>query len=421
MLNDVGGDIDDFCKRTRCLLSRVVNPLSVGFYLDAINTTHAPVHSPELRSPPPARGNSLDWRVARHGTDGEFMTVLLVTHRYPPRTGGVETHLRELATRLADCGEDVTVFSADDAPDVSTESVTNGVRIRRFRSLHPSGAFYVAPQMTRAIRRADADVVHAHNYHAFPHLFAALGVTDERFVVTTHYHGESASGIRDVLLSLYRPLGRWAVRKADTVVAVSEWERIRLREAFGVDAKVVPNGLTLRRFVDADPELRDQPYLLCVGRLEEYKGVQHAVRALSHLPAYELVVAGHGPYRDELERIAREADVTDRVTFLGYVVDDRLPGLYAGAEATLTLSSFEAYGMTVAESLAAGTPCIVREAGALVDWVGANGVVGVGAPENTEALAQACCAAVDREASVTAAGILTWDEVTRRLIDTYYG
>ena len=347
------------------------------------------------------------------------MNIAFVTHRYPPRTGGVETHVRELTTRLASRGHEVTVLSADAGSDVHRESVVDGVRVRRVRSLHPGDAFYVAPGVVRAVRRVDADVLHAHNYHAVPLLFAALGVTDERFVATTHYHGESASGVRDRLLSLYRPLGRWAVRRADAVIAVSEWERDRLEEDFGVSATVVPNGLTVDRFADATPERRDRPYLLCVGRLEAYKGIQHAIRALPELPAYDLVVAGSGPYRDELERVARAAGVAGRVTFLGYVDHARLPGLYAGAEAYLTLSSFEAYGMTVAEALAAGTPSVVREAGALIDWVDTDGVVGVDDPSDTESLASACRDAVGTDTSATAAGITTWDDVTDRMLEVY--
>jgi len=303
--------------------------------------------------------------------------ILFVTHRYPPRTGGVETHVREIATRLADRGHEIVVFSADAGDDVPTRTTHDDVRTRRFRSLSPGGAFYFAPQMAVAIHRADADIVHAHNYHAFPLFFAAVGLTDERFVVTTHYHGQSASGFRDMLLSVYRPFGKRAVRQADEVIAVSEWECDRLHEDFGVNATVISNGINIDRFANANPEERDRPYLLCVGRLEEYKGIQHVLRALPELPGYDLVIAGSGPYREELERIARETKTSDRVHFLGYVEDKRLPRLYAGAEVHLSLSEFEAYGMTVSEALAAGTSCVVREAGALKDWLDDPAVEGV--------------------------------------------
>jgi glycosyltransferase involved in cell wall biosynthesis len=343
------------------------------------------------------------------------MKILFVTHRYPPRTGGVETHVQELATRLVERGHNVTVFSADDGPDVATGSTVNGVQVRRFRSVSPSGAFYVAPQMAIAVRRADADVVHAHNYHAFPLFFAALGITDERFVVTTHYHGESASGFRDALLSLYRPFGRWAVRKADKVTAVSEWEQDRLWEDFGVDATMIPNGVHVERFAEADPEERERPYLLCVGRLEEYKGVQYAIRTLTELEGYHLLVAGSGPYREDLERIAKEAGVADRVEFLGYVDHNRLPSLYSGAAVFLNLSEFEAFGMSVAESLAAGTPCVVRESGALADWTDYASVVGT-----TTVTPGAIREGVETIGSVEpSVDLPTWSAVTDRLEAVY--
>lgn len=343
------------------------------------------------------------------------MKILFVTHRYPPHTGGVETHVQEIATRLVERGHEVTVFSADAGGDVPSKHTDDGVRVRRFRSASPSGAFYVAPQMAVAVRRADADVVHAHNYHAFPLFFAAIGVTDERFVVTTHYHGESASGFRDVLLSFYRPFGRWAVRQADEVIAVSEWEQERLREDFGVDATTIPNGLDVERFETAVPEEHGGPYCLCVGRLEEYKGVQHVIRAMRHLPGYDLLVAGEGPYRPELERTAREAGVEERVEFLGYVDGDRLPGLYAGSEAYLSMSTLEAYGMTVAEALASGTGCVVRNERALRDWAGYPNVVAVDDP-TAERIAEAVgdCGGSDVSTSLP-----TWSSVADETVELY--
>jgi len=344
------------------------------------------------------------------------MQILQVAPRYPPHTGGVETHVAEISERLASRGHEVTVFAADAGPEVSDREPRNGVTVRRFRGVAPGGAFHVAPGIARAVRRADPDVVHAHNYHSLPALFAALGAGDARFVVTPHYHGASADDFRDRLLTLYRPFGGWALRRADAVVAVSDWERERLRADFGVEAIVIPNGLDVSRFADAAPERRDRPYLLCVGRLERYKGVQHAIRALPELPEHDLLVAGSGDYRPELEEIAREAGVADRVDFLGYVADERLPGLYAGAEAYLALSAFESYGMTVAEALAAGTPCVVREAGALVDWVDRDDCVGVTDP-GPAAVSAAVRRAVERDAP--AAPLPSWDDVTECVLAAY--
>ena len=356
------------------------------------------------------------------------MRIIQVAPRYPPHAGGVETHVAEISRQLVDRGHDVTVFSADAEDGLPRRETRDGVRVRRFRGFAPGGAFHVAPGIAPAVRRINVDVVHAHNYHSLPVFFAALGVADApvlgrgaddaRFVVTPHYHGGSASGLRDRLLSLYRPLGGWALRRADELVAVSEWERDRLRADFGVDAAVIPNGLDVERFGEAPPEERDRPYLLCVGRLEAYKGIQHAIRALSELSEYDLMVAGSGDYRSELGRVAREVGVSERVEFLGYVADERLPRLYSGASAYLLLSEFEAYGMTVAEALASGTPCVVRTGSALDDWTSESGVVGVDgvSPGN---VAGAVRTGLERVPD--ASRVVSWQAVTDEIEAVYAG
>lgn len=335
------------------------------------------------------------------------MRVVYAAPGYPPSTGGVETHLREVATRLVDRGHTVTVVTGDARRvDARRRERREGVRVVRCRGLAPNDAFHLAPGVARVVRRTDADVIHAHNYHALVLPFAALGAGDRPFVVTPHYHGGSASSVRDRLLSLYQPIGGQILTRADAVVAVSEWERDRLRADFGVETRVIRNGVDVERFAGADSWAHDRPYVLTVGRLEEYKGVQHAIRALPELSGYDLLVAGSGPYRETLELIAQETGVEDRVEFLGYVSDSELPALYAAADVYLTLSSFEAYGLTVGEALAAGTPCVVRKARGLADWTDQEGVIGV-----TDSSPASVATAVDHAigTSFSTGELPTWD------------
>jgi glycosyltransferase involved in cell wall biosynthesis len=348
--------------------------------------------------------------------------IALVTHRYPPQTGGIETHVAQLASRLVDRGHEVTVIAADASGDGNRRERRNGVDVSRVRSLSPNEAGHLAPGVATRLARLDPDLVHAHNYHSFPLTISALALAARRtstpFVATPHYHAGSDNSLRDRLLSLYAPLGRWALHHAAAVIAVSEWERRQLRADFGIEAQVIPNGLDVERFRTASPESRERPYLLTVGRLVEYKGVHHVIRGLAdpRLAEFDLVIAGRGSYRDRLESIAAEAGVADRVTFAGYVDDDRLPGLYAGASVFLSLSTVEAYGMTVAESLAAGTPCVVRNTGALSDWVDRDGCVGI-SDTTPETVANAITAIRDCDPSTE--GLLSWGAVVDSLETVY--
>ncbi|WP_423744947.1 glycosyltransferase family 4 protein (plasmid) [Haladaptatus sp. SPP-AMP-3] len=323
--------------------------------------------------------------------------------------------MKEISERLVERGHEVTVVTADAGSDVTNREKRRGVSVHRCRGFAPENAFHIAPGIIRAVRRAKPDVVHAHNYHSVPMLCAALA-TDAPLVVTPHYHGESSSRIRNHLLRAYRPLGRWALNEADAIIAVSEWESRRLEHDFGTTADVIPNGLRIERFTTAEPVDHSRPYLLCVGRLEEYKGVQHAIRTLTTLPEYDLLVAGSGSYRSALRRLARQTGVEEQVKFLGYVAGDRLPGLYAGATAYLLLSEFEAYGMTVAEALASGTPCVVRTGSALDDWLENPGVVPVTdlSPDSiTNAISEA------RTSKTGTDRIISWNQVAERIERSY--
>jgi glycosyltransferase involved in cell wall biosynthesis len=347
--------------------------------------------------------------------------VVQVAPRYPPQTGGVETHVGQVSRRLVERGHEVAVHTADAREDGRRRERRDGVRVVRHPGVAPDGAFHVAPGIAPAVRRAsaDADVVHAHNYHSLPLLLAGVGVaapvvgSGTPLVATPHYHGGSADATRNRLLRAYRPVGGWALDRAAAVLAVSEWERDRLAADFGVPATVVPNGIDVGRFADADPHRRERPYLLTVGRLERYKGVQHAVRALADLPEYDLLVAGSGDYRADLERLAVRAGVADRVEFLGYVPDEDLPGLYAGAAAHVTVSAFEAFGLTVGEALAAGTPCVVGRAGALAEWADREDCVGA----DPTGIPEAVRSAVGREAPSDP--LPTWDDAADGVVAAY--
>jgi glycosyltransferase involved in cell wall biosynthesis len=190
-----------------------------------------------------------------------------------------------------------------------------------------------------------------------------------------------------------------------------------LASDFEVKASVIPNGLDIGRFRNAASFDHTQPYLLTVGRLEQYKGIQHVIRVLPEFPEYHLLVAGSGPYRTELEQLTTEVGVENRVMFLGYVDDDLLPQLYAGAEVYVSLSRFEAYGMTVPEALASGTPCVVLEKGALNDWISNRGVVGV-RTTSPGSVRNAIFTAINDE--IGKIEFPTWGEVTSELEVLYH-
>ncbi|GAA0656213.1 hypothetical protein GCM10009019_20170 [Salarchaeum japonicum] len=102
--------------------------------------------------------------------------------------------------------------------------------------------------------------------------------------------------------------------------------------------------------------------------------------------------------------------------FLGNVDHDKLPAYYAGADAHVSLSSFESFGLTVAESLSAGTPCVLKSATALQDWCGRDDVECV-SDTDSDSVATAVRNVVEFSAPSESVG--TWGDVTGEYESVY--
>jgi glycosyltransferase involved in cell wall biosynthesis len=114
-----------------------------------------------------------------------------------------------------------------------------------------------------------------------------------------------------------------------------------------------------------------RPYVLFVGRLERLKGVHVLIEAFRSYRGLDLLVAGEGEERAELER---QAAGLGHVRFLGHVPQGELDALYRGATALVVPSvGYEVFGLVVLEAFARGTPVVVHDLGALPELVANSG------------------------------------------------
>jgi glycosyltransferase involved in cell wall biosynthesis len=183
-------------------------------------------------------------------------------------------------------------------------------------------------------------------------------------------------------------------RRARLVITVSEFARAELVELLGVPRdriRVIAPGVDPRWLAGADPARAaaryglERPYVLAVGTASARKNLAVLERAGGALRdrGIEIVVAGSD------RGYLREA--TTSLRRLGYVPDELLPSLYAGARALTMPSHHEGFGLPCLEAMAAGVPVVAARRAGLPETVGDAGLVVD--PEDSGELAGALLAA----------------------------
>lgn len=349
------------------------------------------------------------------------MKILQVSPGYFPSIGGVEEHVRNISERLAQ-EHKVTVFATDPSGELPKEEIINGVLVRRFKSFSPQNAYHMSFNMLRELKRSEFDIVHGHNYHAFP-LFFSRNAMKKRFVVTPYYHGHGSTALRDLLIRMYKPFGQKSLQEADKVIALSNYEKDLLIRIFNMDSDkivVIPSGINLDEFKGLKMTRGEPKTILYVGRLEEYKGVQHIIHALPLLDAgFRLEIVGNGPYKEHLIGLSRKLGLEERIAFYQDLPREELINRYAAAGLLVLLSRYESFAIVVAEALASKTPCLVANTSALQEWVDNENCFGIDYPIVTDKLARLIDEVFGRE--VGEAKLWDWDDVVAETSRIYKG
>jgi glycosyltransferase involved in cell wall biosynthesis len=342
------------------------------------------------------------------------MRILQVSNQYLPEPGGVTEYVKNISERLA-TGHEVHVFTTDSYGMPENDEI-NGVFIKRFRSFSPDNAYYMSFYMLSELKKAEFDIVHGHNYHALP-LFLSRYARKKRFVVTPHYNRYGVTRLRNVLIRMYKPFGQKIFQEANKVIALSNREKCLLMEDFQIDDRriaVIPGGVDLKHFKDLEKTERKDKIILVVARLEEFKGIQYAIRVLPLLDnGVQLEIVGKGPYKEQLIREAKKLGVAHRIAFYQDLQGQDMIDRYANSDLFMLLSRHESYGITVAEALASKTPSIVTNIPALKQWVDNRNCFGIDYPIEIAKLASLITRVMGQK--VQGVEIWDWDDVAKQI------
>jgi hypothetical protein len=310
------------------------------------------------------------------------MRVLFVSDVYFPRVNGVSTSIRTFRDDLAQLGVQTTLV-APAYPGAAADGDSSIIRV-------PSGPVPLDPEdrrfkraPLRAVLNADlaqrVDLVHIHTPF-IAHYAAARFAREHGLPLVATYHTFFEDYLHHYVPILPRGIGRALARRftlsqcRDVAELISPSAPMRdALLAYGVTTpiEVLPTGMPAESFIRGDgAKFRqqfdlgaDRPLLLYVGRVAHEKNIGFLLRMFVKLrqqrPDACFVIAGEGPARDSLMRLARELGVADSVRFIGYL-DRRtdLPNCYAAGDAFVFASRTETQGLVLLEAMAQGTPVV---------------------------------------------------------------
>ncbi|HYZ92923.1 MAG TPA: glycosyltransferase [Actinomycetota bacterium] len=310
------------------------------------------------------------------------MKVLHVFKDYfPPSRGGIELLINDLVHSMD--GFEFEVLTSSRTRRL-VEDVDDGVRVVRAPEYARPTSTPITPAWIGAMRRTDADLIHFHMPNPAGELAYLASRTRVPMIAT--YHADIVG--RRGFLPLYLPFQQRALGSARRIVvsspAMQRAERLRPHMSritvipFGIDP-----GAWSARPAAAD-EIRARygsPLVGFLGRLAYYKGVDVLLEAMRDVDG-TLLVAGTGPREQELQELARRLDVAGRTVFLGEIDDRMRVAFYHAIDAFVLPSTMraEAFGISLLEAMACGTPVVSTELGTGTSWVNVNAETGVVVP-----------------------------------------
>jgi glycosyltransferase involved in cell wall biosynthesis len=267
------------------------------------------------------------------------------------------------------------VASADPRFRVDVLGVDEAV-VARVAAGRPQARATVAPAARRPalLARMRPDVVHANlavPWAGATDLAAALALPRARVVAVQQLP------LRTVALPLWLRT-RALMRRLDAHVAVGEASARRVEDfyALGRGSVVsVPNCVPDVSLPERVPRAPGAPLVVgSLGRLDAVKGYDLLLRALARLPGVDAVIVGEGAARPELERLARELGVADRVTLPGWA--DRPSAALPGFDVFCLPSRSEGFPLSIVEAMLARLPVVGTRVGSVAELV-ADGRTGL--------------------------------------------
>lgn len=369
----------------------------------------------------------------------EPLRVLMFSWEYPPHlNGGMGSHVKALVPALAELGAEIHLITprlkagepVETLDTAQGEITVHRVEPARWQTgdivtdAHEVNARLTAYTEFLIGEDGPFDLVHAHDWLVALSAFHFKHEYKWPLVATIHATERGRSGgVVHGPLSVSIDHIEWQLcYETWRIIVTSQYMADQLSNFWQVPLdkiSIVPNGIDLSRYQRYESEdltafrrrfaADDERIVFHIGRLVHEKGTQTLIEAapriLAEFPKVRFLIAGRGPMYDELQGMATELGVSDRVDFLGFISDRERDGLYHVADVAAFPSLYEPFGIVALEAMAAGVPVVASDVGGLAEVVDTYEAGIAHAPGDPGSLARAV-----RETLRNTAEVQTWAE-----------
>ncbi len=321
------------------------------------------------------------------------MRILIISARYLPHRGGLESVVHHLAREFQRNGHIVQIITNRFPRTLPFEEMVDGVQVRRLHFLLPDPKY---------LRNTRFDLWLAGLWYRF-YTIRVLRYMINAFqpdVINNHYLNEVAE-LTGICLASRIPAIPWVISLHGGDVDGEPWLGKTKKESFrrfslqanGLTAcslfladqaqsleptlqgkiEVIHNGVDAKLFAESKPRPGDHPYILAVGQLSSHKGFDLLIEAFGKIawkyPQVHLWIAGEGQERLPLEMIVRKKGLMERIQFIGKVDEAKVAILMAGCLFVAMPSRREPFGIVALEGMAAGKPVLATPVGGLPEFL----------------------------------------------------
>jgi len=299
---------------------------------------------------------------------GQKLKIALVFDDTLDSSDGVAQYVKGLGGWLSSRGHEVTYLVGQS----KTESWQGGKVYSLSKNLHVRWngnrlSISILPRLgliKKVLGSSQFDVVHVMvPYSPFMAKQVIKRVNQGTAVIGT-IHIFPASWLSVVGSKLLKVIYGRSLKRFDQLLSVSSAAKQYGEQVFRIKSRILPNVVDVSSFSGQPAEKDNAPKVVFLGRLVKRKGCQYLIKAFAELknqfPDAELVIAGNGPMREELEKMSRGLGVADSVKFLGYIDEKDKPALLASADIACFPSLYgECFGIVLIEAMAAGAGVVL--------------------------------------------------------------